>query len=1031
MTKKTKLPFHSKKFPLIFFSLFLTLLSLKVNSQFSVADRKTLLNLRHKLNNPSALKHWNHTSSPCDWPEIDCKVTGEVIGVDLSSKNLNVPIPPSICDLKHLENLYINDNYIPGDFPKALYNCSNLLELDLSQNCFIGLVPHDIDKMKNLKWLNLGANNFTGNIPPAVGMLPELEGLLLYQNLFDGTFPVEIGNLSKLQFLELAYNGFEKSIFPPEFGRLKNLVFLWMSDTNLVGKLPENVSGLSSLERLDLSSNELEGSIPKELFLLKNLKKLFLFKNKLSGSIPLVIKSVNLTELDLSMNNLSGSIPEEFSKLKNLELLNLFSNHLTGSIPSGIAQITTLTYLSIFRNNLSGEFPAELGLHSRLEAFEVSHNQFTGKLPENLCSQKSLTGVVAFLNNLTGEIPKSLGDCPSLMTVQLYGNKFTGEVPLGLWTGLNMTNLMLSDNLFSGHLPSKLAWNLSRLEISNNKFSGQIPVGVSSWVNLVVFKASNNLFSGYLPVELTSLSQLTTLNLDGNLLSGELPVEIKSWRSLNTLNLARNNLSGSIPSVIGSVPDLLDLDLSANKLSGAIPVHLGQLKLTSLNLSFNQLTGKVPAEFDNMAYDKSFLNNSGLCANTPELSLGNCYTKTPHNKVSNNTFAIVLVLALIVLLATIASSLLLARDHQRKKQKQDIATWKLTSFHRLDFTEANILSSLTDHNMIGSGGSGKVYQIPVGSTGECVAVKRIWSNHKLDHSLEKEFFAEVGILGSIRHSNIVKLLCCISSENSKLLVYEYMENQSLDKWLHGDRKIASQMTKSIHFALDWPRRLQIAIGAAQGLCYMHHDCSPPIIHRDVKSSNILLDSDFQARIADFGLAKILVKGSEANTMSSIAGSFGYIAPEYAYTTKVNEKIDVFSFGVVLLEIVTGKKPNHGSENHMNLAEWAWKHYGEGKCIADILEKDIKKDCYLEEMKTVFKLGLMCTSIMPSDRPSMKEVLQILQLSSPPESSDGKKGGEFDVAPLLRNSPAATYLSSYRKSKNLSVDHDSSFVHIIQ
>lgn len=394
-----------------------------------------------------------------------------------------------------------------------------------------------------------------------------------------------------------------------------------------------------------------------------------------------------------------------------------------------------------------------------------------------------------------------------------------------------------------------------------------------------MFEASNNLFSGHIPVELTSLSQLTTLNLDGNLLSGEFPPEIKSWRSLNTLNLARNNFSGSIPPAIGSAPNLLDLDLSENELSGPIPAQLGQLKLTSLNLSSNQLTGKIPGEFDNMAYDKSFMNNSGLCANTLELSLGDCHTKIPNNnKSSHSTFIVVLVLALVVLLATIISTLLLARDYQKKRQKNDIATWKLTSFQRVDFTEANILSSLTDDNMIGSGGSGKVYQIPVGSTGECIAVKRIWSNNKLDQTLEKEFFAEVEILGSIRHSNIVKLLCCISSDNSKLLVYEYMENQSLDKWLHGDKRIVSQMTRSAQFALDWPRRMQIAIGAAQGLCYMHHDCSPPIIHRDVKSSNILLDSDFQARIADFGLAKILAKGEEANTMSTIAGSFGYIAP---------------------------------------------------------------------------------------------------------------------------------------------------------
>jgi serine/threonine protein kinase len=186
---------------------------------------------------------------------------------------------------------------------------------------------------------------------------------------------------------------------------------------------------------------------------------------------------------------------------------------------------------------------------------------------------------------------------------------------------------------------------------------------------------------------------------------------------------------------------------------------------------------------------------------------------------------------------------------------------------------------LTENNLIGSGGSGKVYRIAINRAGDFVAVKRIWSNEEMDHKLEKEFLAEVQILGTIRHANIVKLMCCISSEKSKLLVYEYMENHSLDRWLHGKKRSSSMGASSVrHSVLDWPTRFQIAIGAARGLCYMHHDCSTPIVHRDVKSSNILLDSEFKARIADFGLAKMLAKQGEAHTMSAVAGSFGYIAP---------------------------------------------------------------------------------------------------------------------------------------------------------
>jgi serine/threonine protein kinase len=214
----------------------------------------------------------------------------------------------------------------------------------------------------------------------------------------------------------------------------------------------------------------------------------------------------------------------------------------------------------------------------------------------------------------------------------------------------------------------------------------------------------------------------------------------------------------------------------------------------------------------------------------------------------------------------------------KRKHGLDL-TWQLTSFQRLNFTESDILSGIRENNMIGSGGSGKVYRVAVNPSSDIVAVKRIWNNKKPEQKLEKEFLTEVKILSSIQHANIVKLRCCISSGHSKLLVYEYLENRSLDLWLHRESSRASTISGSAqHVVLDWPKRFQIAVGAARGLSYMHHDCSPPIVHRDVKSSNILLDSEFNAKIADFGLAKMLIKHGESATMSAVAGSFGYIAP---------------------------------------------------------------------------------------------------------------------------------------------------------
>ncbi|XP_073042592.1 uncharacterized protein [Primulina eburnea] len=1023
-------PSAGSKTPFSFIFLILSSVPFLVISQFSPAERAVLLNLKQEFGNPEILQAWNSTSSPCEWPEIQCSPGGSITGIILENYDLVGYIPDSISKLQNLTLLNLAYNLLPGNFPTAVLNCSKLQHLDLSQNNLVGNIPEDIDGLRFLEYLDLSSNNFTGDIPPEIGNLHELKVLNLHMNLFNGSFPKEISNLMNLEVLRWAYNDFLPAVIPPEFGKLTKIEYIWMKETNIYGQIPESFRNLSSLKHLDLSMNQLEGDIPGGLFLLKNLTYLYLYNNIFSGSVPQVIESLSMVELDLSGNNLTGRIPEDFGKLEKLEILNLFANKFYGDVPSSIGILPSLRIFRVFKNTLSGILPPEMGMHSNLEAFEVSDNFFTGELPENLCAGGSLFGVVVFHNNLTGEIPKSLGNCHSLRTVQLYGNNFTGEIPLELYTLQNMTEIMLSDNSFSGGIPTWVAGNLTRLEISNNKFSGGIPAKISTWESLIVFDAGNNMFSGPIPVELTSLSQLTTLKFDGNLLSGELPREIISWKSLTTLDLSRNQLSGPIPSSLGSLPDLLDLDLSGNEFSGEIPPQLGNLKLTSLNVSSNQLTGVIPREFDNMAYGNSFLNNPNLCASNPISNLPKCYAKIQETKkLSSRFLAVVLVLAVILFLITILMTMFLVRDYRRKKLKHDLATWKLTSFQRLYFSEINILSNLTESNMIGSGGSGKVYKVSVDRGGECVAVKRIWSGRKLNHLLEKEFLAEIQILGSVRHSNIVKLLCCISSDDSKLLVYEYLENQSLDRCLHGKKRKGSSLNTSVHnVALDWPARLRIAIGAAQGLAYMHHDCTPPIIHRDVKSSNILLDSDFKAKIADFGLAKNLIKRDQPNTMSAVAGSFGYIAPEYAYTTRVNEKADVYSFGVVLLELVTGREPNCGEE-HSSLAEWAWRHYGEEKPITDALDREIQEEHYLEDMTTVYKVGLICTSALPRNRPSMKEVVQILHRCRSLEVYDGTKTGkEYDAAPLLQDDK---YLRSYRcNSKKLMDLSDKSLASLV-
>ncbi|MED6161988.1 hypothetical protein PIB30_066113 [Stylosanthes scabra] len=954
--------------------LFITFLN-HANSQSQLLhdqEHQVLMRIKDYFHDPTFLNHWTPSNSSyyCSWPEISC-TNGSVTGLTLVNLNIIQTVPPFICDLKNLSLVDFSNNSVPGVFPSYLYDCSKLEYLNLSMNFFVGEIPHDIDTLSNLKYLNLSYTNFTGTIPSSVGNLKELRFLALQDCLFNGSLPDEIGNLSNLETLDLSGNELlPPSRLPLNWTNLNKLKVFYMFECNLFGEIPERIGDMVALEELDLSRNDLTGGIPSSLFLLKNLSVVYLWKNKLSGEIPSKIEALNLTNIALSQNRLTGKIPEDFGKLQMLMEFKLSINNLSGEIPQSIGSLPSLTDFVVIMNNLSGTLPPEFGRYSKLQNFQISSNNFTGMLPENLCYYGELITLTIYKNSLNGELPESLGNCSSLQYLKIWSNDFSGNIPSGLWKSSNLVNFMVSHNRFTGELPDKLSPSIALFDISYNQFSGRIPTGVSSWTNVVEFIASRNYFNGTIPHELTELPKLTQLLLDQNNLTGTIPSDIASWNSLVTLNLSHNHLYGQIPDSVGQLPALLELDLSENQFSGQVPSLSS--RLTNLNLSSNHLTGKVPSDFQNSAFDTSFLDNPGLCADKAELNIKLCNSGSQSSrKDSSSSWSPALIIALVLAVSLLAIAVLFLLIRLIKKGKRVLNnSWKLTSFQRLSFTESDIVSSMTEHNIIGSGGYGTVYRVNVNDFG-FVAVKKISGNGRLDRKLENSFLSEVKILSSIRHRNIVKLLCCPVQHN--------------------------------HVALNWPKRIQIAIGVAQGLSYMHHDCSPPIVHRDVKTSNILLDYQFNAKVADFGLARMLIKPGELATMSTVVGSFGYLAPEYIQTTKVSEKIDVFSFGVILLELTTGKEANYGDE-HSSLAEWAWKHFQFGSNIEELLDKEIMEPVYLDEMCHVFKLGVMCTSKLPDTRPTMKEALQAL-LQSGESYAFGERisVGHYDAVPLLRNS----------------------------
>ncbi|KAK1268792.1 Receptor-like protein kinase HSL1 [Acorus gramineus] len=989
--------------------LLLLLLLLPITIQSLTQEGLYLQQAKLSLDDPDgSLSDWNpRDPNPCNWSGVTCTTTTTsttVTSIDLTNMNLSGPFPSILCRLPNLTHLFLSLNYINSSLsdPSTFSGCSSLQHLDLSMNSLIGSLPKSLPSLPSLRYVDFGANNFTGEMPDSYGLFPMIETLSLVNNLLNHTISPVLGNLSTLKVLNLSYNPFSPGPIPPEFGNLTNLETLWLSGCNLVGSIPPELGNLKRVINLDVSNNGLTGSIPDTLKGLESVVQIELYNNSLSGAIPLGLgKLAKLRRFDASMNGLIGWIPDDLCRLP-LESLNLYTNSLEGPIPEAIAGSLNLYELKLFENKLSGKIPSKLGKVSPLVTLDLSVNQLSGDLPPEICGGGALEELLLIQNSLSGSLPEGLSRCRTLTRVRLGRNSFSGPVPDGVW-GLPLVYLLeLSKNSFSGSIPPAIsgASNLSSIDISGNGFTGSIPPEIGRISGLYEFSAADNLLSGPIPAELGHLAELGILNLRNNSLNGELLKDIKSWGKLTDLDLAMNDLTGPIPPEIGDLPVLNYFDLSANRLSGEIPTKLQNLKLNRFNLSDNELSGDLPPLYNKQMYKDSFLGNPGLCGDLPGLCPPGSGPGGPKNRGFNWVLLSIFMLAAFIFVVGVGWFYWKYRAFKKAKQGIDKSKWILTSFHKLGFSEYEILDCLDEDNVIGSGASGKVYKAVL-SNGETVAVKKLWGVAKKEEQEEEEvgvdhrtngddeFEAEVATLGKIRHKNIVKLWCCCVHKDCKLLVYEYMPNGSLGDLLHSSKA----------GILDWPMRYKIALDAAEGLSYLHHDCVPPIVHRDVKSNNILLDAELGARVADFGVAKVVdgaaATGKGPKSMSVIAGSCGYIAPEYAYTLRVNEKSDIYSFGVVLLELVTGKRPVDPEFGEKDLVKW----------VCSILEQkgeeehviDPKLDlCYKEEIIKVLNIGLLCASSLPINRPSMRRVVKMLieVAGEPQKAKEEKKDGKL-------------------------------------
>ncbi|VAI50118.1 unnamed protein product [Triticum turgidum subsp. durum] len=638
----------------------------------------------------------------------------------------------------------------------------------------------------------------------------------------------------------------------------------------------------------------------------------------------------------------------------------------------------------------------------------MKNNSLMGTIPDTIGNCTSFQVLDLSYNHLTGEIPFNIGFL-QVATLSLQRNNFSGPIPtvIGLMQALAVLDLSL--NQLSGPIPSILG-NLTyteKLDLNDNKLTGLIPPELGKLTALYDVNLANNELEGMIPGNISSCTSLVSFNAYGNKLNGTIPRSLHKLQSMTYLNLSSNYLNGAIPTELARMINLDVLDLSYNHINGFIPRELGMLQnLILLKLESNNMTGDVSSLTNCFSLNVFFLGNPGLCGSWR----GSSCPSSSHAKRFSVSRAVILGIAiggLAILLLILAAacwphSPAVSTDFSVSKQEihavlSSNVPPKLVILHMNMALHVyddimRMTENLSEKYIIGYGASSTVYKCVLKNC-KPVAIKKLYAHYPQS---VKEFETELETIGSIKHRNLVSLQAYSLSPAGNLLFYEYMESGSLWDVLHAP---SSKKTK-----LDWEARLQIALGTAQGLAYLHHDCSPRIIHRDVKSKNILLDKDYVAHLADFGIAKSVCI-SKTHTSTYVMGTIGYIDPEYARTSRLNEKSDVYSYGVVLLELLTGKKPvdNECNLHHLILSKAA------DNTVMEMVDPDITATCKdLGEVKRMFQLALLCSKRQPSDRPTMHDVVHVLSCLVCPEAPP--KPAQPPASP--QSSTAPSYVNEY-------------------